>query len=102
MCKSDILEFVWKPEKTEGGISARERERRDFICRAYYGGTKKFVEWFNPESEEFCDVPEVALCDETFVRDDPDYAPDFEKINSLEVGESMILDNRNAIIMRVK
>ena len=102
MTKTATMEFIWKPEKTEGDISARERTRRDFICRAYYGGTKKFVEWFNPESEEFCDVPEVALCDETFVRDDPDYAPDFEKINSLKIGESMILDNGNAIIMRVK
>lgn len=102
MSKSATMDFIWKPEKIEGGISARERTRRDFICRAYHEGTKKFVEWFNPESEEYCDVPEVRLCDENFVRNDPDYAPDFEKINSLEVGESMILDNGNAIIMRVK
>lgn len=47
MNKSDILKFVWKPEKTEGGISARERERRDFICRAYHEGTKKFVDLMN-------------------------------------------------------
>lgn len=72
----------------------------DNVCRCYTeGSTKRFVEWFDPILE----VPEVALCDEVLINNEPDYAHAKDKINNLKVGESCIVDESGCVIVtRVK
>lgn len=71
----------------------------DGISRAYSAhGTKRFMQWFNPKME----VPEVALCDEEFINDEPDYENKRDIINKLNVGESCIVEEDICIITRVK
>jgi hypothetical protein len=75
----------------------------DNISRAYTDGSKKrFVQWFNSQSKELHGVPEVALCDEIFIANNPDYKEKQYIIDLLEVGESCIVENDICIIMRVK
>ena len=71
----------------------------DNVCRCYTeGSTKRFVEWFDPILE----VPEVALCDEVLINNEPDYVHVKDKINTLKVGESCIVNEGECIITRVK
>ena len=42
--------------------------KKDGISRVYAeGGNKRFMQWFNSETHELENVPEVALCDEFFL-----------------------------------
>lgn len=76
---------------------------RDGISRAYHpNGKKRFVQWFNTSYKELKDVPEVALCDEIFIANEPDYAKKQYIIDLLEVGESCIVEENVCIITRVK
>lgn len=74
----------------------------DGIHRSYYGGDKRFVQWFNSDTEELENVPEVALCDEVFIHDDPDFDKARHRIDLLEVGEACVVEEDMCIIMRVK
>lgn len=75
----------------------------DNIPRAYTDGSKKrFVQWFNSQSKELHNVPEVALCDEIFIANEPSYKDKQYVIDLLEVGESCIVEENMCIIMRVK
>ena len=75
----------------------------DNISRAYTDGSKKrFVQWFNSQSKELYGLPEVALCDEIFVANEPDYQDKKYIIDLLEVGESCIVKENVCIITRVK
>lgn len=76
---------------------------RDFISRSYtLGSTKRFVQWFNSDLEQLSGVPEVALCDEVFLHDEPDYADALHKLDLLEVGESCVVTEGECIVTRVK
>lgn len=76
---------------------------RDFISRSYtLGSTKRFVQWFNSDLEQLFGVPEVALCDEVFLHDEPDYADALYKLDLLEVGESCVVTEGECIVTRVK
>lgn len=84
-------------EKINVVINKKTRKINDYyhindgVCRAYSdNGTKRFMQWFNPKM----DVPEVALCDEEFINNEPDYAD--------KVGESCIVEEDICIITRVK
>ena len=47
--------------------------KKDGISRVYAeGGKKRFMQWFNSETMELENVPEVALCDEIFLNDEHD------------------------------
>ena len=75
----------------------------DGISRCYsYTGKKRFVQWFNSCSDGLTNVPEVALCDEVFIANEPDYQDKRYVINLLEVGESCIVEEDICIITRVK
>ena len=74
----------------------------DGIQRSYYGGDKRFVQWFNSDTEELENVPEVALCDEVFIHEEPDFDKARHRIDLLEVGESCVVEENMCIIMRVK
>ena len=74
----------------------------DGISRSYFGGDKRFVQWFNSDTEEFENVPEAALCDEVFIHDEPDFDKARHRIDLLEVGESCVVEENMCIIMRVK
>ena len=74
----------------------------DGICRNYSAdGKKRFVQWFNSNSKDLENVPEVALCDEVFIANEPDYKDKRYIIDLLEVGESCIVEENVCIIMRV-
>ena len=75
----------------------------DNIPRIYTDGSKKrFVQWFNSQSKELHGIPEVALCDEIFIADEPDYKDKQYIIDLLEVGESCVVEEDMCIITRVK
>lgn len=75
----------------------------DNIPRAYTDGSKKrFVQWFNSQSKELYGLPEVALCDEIFIANEPDYKEKRYIIDLLEVGESCVVSEDKCIITRVK
>lgn len=73
------------------------------ISRAYTDGSKKrFVQWFNSQKKELRGIPEVALCDEIFIANEPDYKEKQYIIDLLEVGESCVVSKDECIITRVK
>ena len=74
----------------------------DGIHRSYQGGDKRFVQWFNSDTEELDNVPEVALCDEVSIHDEPYFDKVGHRIDLLEVGESCIVDEDMCIVVRVK
>jgi hypothetical protein len=74
----------------------------DGIHRSYHGGDKRFVQWFNSDTEDLENVPEVALCDEVFIHDEPDFDKARHRIDLLEVGESCIVEENVCIVVRVK
>lgn len=74
----------------------------DHISRSYTKCSKKrFMQWFNNKTKGLEDVPEVALCDEKLIDSEDDYQKYKESIFKLEVGQSLILGNKEAIITRV-
>lgn len=88
--------------KARSEFYAADKTRSDGVHRSYYGGTKRFVQWFNSDTEELENVPEVALCDEVFIHDEPDFDKARHRIDLLEVGESCIVEENMCIVMRVK
>lgn len=74
----------------------------DGIHRSYYGGDKRFVQWFNSDTEDLENVPEVALCDEVFIHDEPYFDKTRHRIDSLDIGESCVVEEDMCIITRVK
>ena len=92
------MKFVFK-EKNQN----LSEYHNDGICRAYSkNGKKRFVQWFNSYSDGLENVPEVALCDEIFVANEPDYQDKKYIIDLLEVGESCVVKENVCIITRVK
>lgn len=81
---------------------AEYKTMSDGVHRVYLGGTKRFVQWFNSDTEELENVPEVALCDEVFIHDEPDFDKARHLIDLLEVGEACVVEEDMCIIMRVK
>lgn len=81
---------------------AEYKTMSDGIHRVYLGGDKLFVQWFNSDTDEFERIPEVALCDELFIKEEPDYSEKLHEIELLEVGEACVVEEDMCIIMRVK
>lgn len=75
----------------------------------YVGDTKKFVCWWSPNyfaCDEYGEltgsgVPEVTVCSESQFFGIDDYEPYIDKINALEIGESLIIDDGIHMMIRV-
>lgn len=77
--------------------------KKDFVSRCYSpGGKKRFMEWFNSDKAILDVVPEVALCDEIFLNGEEDFKHKIDELNSLNIGESCIVENDVCIVTRVK
>jgi hypothetical protein len=77
--------------------------KKDHVSRCYtQGGKKRFMQWFNSDKHEMFGIPEVALCDELFLNDEEDFQHKIDEINSLNIGETCIVENDVCIITRVK
>ena len=75
------------------GETMKNFYKKDGISRVYAeGGNKRFMQWFNSETTELENVPEVALCDEIFLNDEPDFANKIDELNNLKIGESCIVE----------
>lgn len=97
-----ICEVAVDVNKYRDAFYSVYKTKSDGVHRSYYGGTKRFVQWFNSDTEELESVPEVALCDEVFIHDEPDFDKARHRIDLLEVGESCVVEENMCIIMRVK
>lgn len=97
-----LREVAMDINKARDAFYSAYKTRSDDVHMSYYGGAKRFVLWFNSDTKDFANVPEVTLCDEVFIRDKPDFAKDRHRIDLLDVGESCIVKENMYIIMRVQ
>lgn len=76
----------------------RIEDKYDGIERLYHKNSKmRFIQWFNMNN-----VPELSMVDELFIKNEKDYQNKKDKILSLKVGQSCIVENNVCIITRVK